>query len=773
MRPTPLRYSCAIAFVILATGARLAFDPLLGVSHPLTIYYFAILVTARYCGVGPTLFALALCSLLADFFFIAPRFSLGLHNNLAILDVMLFCAVGLLAVTLSEVGRYKTTKLARVVTKLRQAEPGKDDQAAPFQTTLARIGDGVVVANASARVDTLNPVAERLLGWSAADAEGLPIEEVFRLIDEKTRSKIDVPLPSVLRDGTAFELAGRTLLVARDGSTRPIDDCVAPIRDREGSITGLIIVFRDVTEWRQSERAVAESQERLRLAQEAARMGSWEYDIPSGRVTWSASLEAFHGLEPGTFAGTFDAFLSDIHPEDRESVIRTIHETIEDGRDHFIEYRFLHPDGNQRWVEGRGKLFRDESGNPLRLIGVCLDVTERKRAEEALREADRRKDEFLATLAHELRNPLAPIRTGLQILKHTQGDNPAIEPLRAMMDRQAEQLGTLIDDLMDVSRISLGKIDLRKDVVKLATVVDRAVARALPSIQERGHQLSVSVPDDDERIEADPTRLEQILSNLLDNAARYTDPGGQIHLHAYREGEEIVIRVKDTGIGIAPESLAKIFDMFVQIERRLDRSQGGLGIGLSLVKSLVEIHGGKVTAHSEGPGSGTEFVVRLPSIVGDSDERPDSTEWPETDDRHEHLGRRILVVDDNQDAATSLAKYLTKVAGHQVKVAFDGAEALALARSFRPDFVLLDIGLPGMSGYEVAEKLRALPETGGARLIAVTGWGDERDRHHSQASGIDVHLVKPINPDAIRELLVKLESSQPTVKDRGNEPGQT
>jgi signal transduction histidine kinase/ActR/RegA family two-component response regulator len=429
--------------------------------------------------------------------------------------------------------------------------------------------------------------------------------------------------------------------------------------------------------------------------------------------------------------------------------VRTITRTVEEGRDHFIEYRFLHPDGGQRWVEGRGKLFRDQGGRPVRLIGVCLDVTDRKRSEEALREADRRKDEFLATLAHELRNPLAPIRTGLQILMCGEVADPLVE----MMDRQAEHLASLIDDLMDASRISLGKMDLRKEVVTLASVVGQAVAMARPLIDERGHELSVTVPDGDERLEADPTRLVQILSNLLENAAKYTDPEGQIRVHARREGGEVVIGIKDTGIGIAPESLTKVFDLFMQIERRLDRSQGGLGIGLCLVRSLVEMHGGTVTAHSEGPGRGSEFVVRLPAIAGDRVEPQGTPQPPKKGDGRESPGRRILVVDDNQDAANSLARYLKRLAGHEVEVAYDGPGALGLARTFRPDVVLLDIGLPGMSGYEVAERLREWPETVEARLIALTGWGQEDDRRRSRSAGIDVHLVKPVDLDAILELL--------------------
>jgi PAS domain S-box-containing protein len=688
-------------------------------------------------------------SFLADYFFIAPRLLHRIADNPAALDLTLFFAVGLGVILLDRGHRAARARPGREVGGRKWAEAGRPDQGERLRATLDGIGDGVLVADADGHVATLNPVAECLLGQSSAEAEGRPLGDVFRLIDEQTRAEIDIPVARVLREGSVLTLAKDSLLVARDGSARPIDDSVSPIRNKDGQITGIVIVFRDTTERRGSERAVRESEERLRLAQEAARMGTWDYDIPTGRVTWSPVLEAMHGLEPGTFAGTFDAFLGCVHTEDREGVLRTIARTIEDGQDQFIEYRSVYPDGNQRWVEGRGKLFHDKRGRPTRLIGISVDVTERKRGEESLREADRRKDEFLATLAHELRNPLAPIRTGLQILKCGEVADPLVE----MMDRQAEHLAVLIDDLMDASRISLGKIDLRKEEVALASVVDRAVAIARPAIDERGHQLSVSVPERDERLEADPNRLVQILSNLLENAAKYTDPGGQIRVHARREGGEVVIGVKDTGIGIAPESLTKVFDLFMQIERRLDRSQGGLGIGLCLVRSLVEMHGGTVTALSEGPGRGSEFVVRLPAIFGDRVEPHGSSRRSTPGDRPETACRRILVVDDNQDAANSLARYLMRVAGHEVEVAYDGPGALGLAQTFRPDVVLLDIGLPGMSGYEVAERLRERPETGEARLIALTGWGQEDDRRRSRSAGIDVHLVKPVDLDAILSLL--------------------
>ena len=578
-RPHVVRYSSAVASTGLATVARLALDPFLGARFPFVTYYAAVLFTAWYGGAGPAILAVVLGSLLSGYLFIAPLLSFRIAVDAA-LGLALFNAAGLAVIFYTRDRRAGRARLEREVVQRCRAETERRDEGERLRVTLECVGDGVIVTDAAGRVAMINPAAECLLGWSSADAAGRPLAEVFRRIDVQTRAEVEVPAPEVLREGSALGPAGDSLLVARDGTARPIDESVAPIRDPDGEITGLVVIFRD--------------------------------------------------------------------------------------------------------------------------------VTDRKRAEEATREADRRKDEFLATLAHELRNPLAPIRTGLQILKHTEGDNPAVEPLRAMMDRQAEHLARLVDDLMDLSRISHGTIELRKEVVGLASVVDEAVAATRPSIDERGHELSVGVPDGEERLEADPTRLEQVLANLLTNAAKYTDPGGTIRLDARREGDEVVIRVEDTGIGIAPEMLPKVFDMFVQVERRLDRSQGGLGIGLSLVKNLVEMHGGSVTAHSEGPGKGSEFVVRLPAIAGRA--RRSARADPSTPGRRRPASRRgeshprrrrqpgrggqPRQVPDEGDGPAGRGR-LRRAGGGGRRPERSGPRSCSC-----------DIGLPGMSGYEVAERLR-------------------------------------------------------------------
>jgi signal transduction histidine kinase len=377
---------------------------------------------------------------------------------------------------------------------------------------------------------------------------------------------------------------------------------------------------------------------------------------------------------------------------------------------------------------------------------------ERKRAEEALKRADRRKDEFLAMLAHELRNPLAPIRNALYIMKQPGTDASGLERVREMMERQVRHMTRMVDDLLDVSRITRGKIELRKEVVDLASVVSRTVEATRALIEDRRHELTVALPPELVLLEADPTRLEQVLTNLLNNAAKYTDQGGQIGLSAQQESGELVVRVKDTGMGVPADMLSRIFEPFVQSDRVLHYSQGGLGIGLTLVRSLVEMHGGTVQVHSDGPGRGSEFVVHLPLLSQRDKIEGSRAEGEGSQPFNATPKRRILVVDDNADAAESLGMLL-KLEGHDVRVAHDGSGALAAVDADPPDIVFLDVGMPGMNGYEVAQRLRQRPDVEPLLLVALTGWGQEEDRRRSKEAGFDHHVVKPVEPEVLQELL--------------------
>ncbi len=390
---------------------------------------------------------------------------------------------------------------------------------------------------------------------------------------------------------------------------------------------------------------------------------------------------------------------------------------------------------------------------PDQIATVFFDITERKRAEEALREADRRKDEFLATLAHELRNPLAPIRNGLELIRLVNGDRQSVEQARTMMDRQLQQMVHLVEDLLDLSRISSGKIVLRKEQVELARVVQHAVETSLPTIEQAGHNLEIALPPGPIFVLADTTRLCQVFANLLNNAAKYTERGGQIRLTVRMQGDEALVSVQDNGIGIPGHMLSQVFDMFTQIDRNLERSQGGLGIGLSIVKRLVEMHEGRIEVRSEGQDKGSEFLVRLPISRGPVAHQGPDQGWAV----RSATCHRILVVDDNEDAATSLAKLL-ELMGNQTQIASSGMQALELLTGFKADLVLLDIGMPGLNGYDTARRIREQSSSKEMVLVALTGWGQDDDRRKSREAGFDHHLTKPANLAQLEKLLADVES---------------
>jgi PAS domain S-box-containing protein len=510
-------------------------------------------------------------------------------------------------------------EMGREIARRQQAEQALREQTELLRVTLASIGDAVIATDPAGRVTFANSIAEQLTGWKQPEAVGRTLDEVFRIFNEVTRAPVESPVRRVLREGTVVGLANHTLLAARDGSMRPIDDSGAPIRDASGNVLGVVLVFRDVTERRSFER------ERV--------------------------------------------------------------------------------------------------------------------------EADRRKDEFLAMLAHELRNPLAPVLTALQLMELRPQDDAVVARSRAVLGRQVRHMTRLVDDLLDVSRITRGKITLRTERGELAALAGRALEAALPLLEGRRLEVSTGVPSG-LWVEADPVRMEQVLLNLLTNAAKFTEPGGRVRVWAEGAGDRVRIGVSDNGIGIAPEVLPRIFDLFMQGDRSLDRAQGGLGIGLTLVHRLVEMHGGTVSAASAGPGQGSEFVVELPrasvpAVVSTASAAPA---------RRALFPRRILVVDDNVDAARTLAEALGAW-GHEVGVAHDGPSALEEALRTRPDVVLLDIGLPGMDGYEVARLLRERAGLADTVLIALSGYGQADDRRRSQDAGFRDHLVKPVD---IEELASRL-----------------
>jgi PAS domain S-box-containing protein len=548
----------------------------------------------------------------------------------------------------------KIDELDRAIERRNRVEKELREQHEWLSVTLASIGDAVIATDTSGLIMFMNPVAERLTGWPENEALGVPLDQVFTLIDETTRQPVESALARVLRSGAIVGLPSQSLLIARDGSEIAIDDSAAPIGREGGKIRGVVLVFHTIEERRRLERA-------LRL-----------------------------------------------------------------------------------------------------------------RADELAR-ADRQKNEFLAMLAHELRNPMAPINNALQVLRlepeesQSQGREAQREADLAwaieVISRQIRQMGRLVDDLLDVSRMARGKVVLRRERIALEVLVAHAVESVQPLVTAKSQELSITLPEEPLVLNADPARLEQVLCNLLNNAVKYTNDGGRIELVAALEdqGRTLTLRVSDNGIGIAQEVLPSVFELFQQADHSLDRSQGGLGIGLTLVRTLVELHGGSVEAASGGIGKGSAFTMRLPVA---------SAEWTVKRGEKENLipfpnvpaplptsrPRRILVVDDMADSSQSLARLLRRW-GHDVSLAPDGASALTVARSTRPEVILLDIGLPDMDGYEVARQLRLDQDGKAAALVALTGYDRSPDPHHTRDCdvGFDAHLTKPVDLQALRELLATIE----------------
>lgn len=514
----------------------------------------------------------------------------------------------------------------------------------------------------------------------------------------------------------------------------------------------------EVHERRRAEANLRKSESRFRQLANAMPQIVWVAKPDGGVEYFNQRWFDFVGRQAGDYLG--HQWSTALHPNDEKHAVDRWQQALDTQEPYEIEYRLRSEQGDYRWFLSRAMLMRDESGSLDRWFGTCTDIQDLKGLHEELRmvaarlsEADRRKDEFLATLAHELRNPLAPIRTGLEIMKMIKNDPETLEEVRETMERQTQQLITLVDDLLDVSRITRGKFELRRSHVRLDDAVKTAVEAAKPLVDAAGHQLTVDLPDQSIGLDADPNRLAQILSNLLNNAAKYTPDTGKIVLTAKTVDKYCCISIRDNGIGIPSDKLELIFDMFTQLEQPMEKVYTGLGIGLTLVRSLVQMHGGWIEASSEGLSKGSEFRVYLPlnhsePLLASAGDTPKPTHADDGEDR----GMHVMVVDDNLDASKMLSRVIVAM-GYEVTSAGDGKEAIEKAEVDHPDVILMDLGMPRMNGYEAARHIRQQDWGKKTVLVALSGWGQDVDRQKSKAAGFNHHLVKPADPQELRTLL--------------------
>jgi PAS domain S-box-containing protein len=745
-----------------------------------------------------------------------------------------------------------------------------------FAITLSSIGDAVITTDVQGKVTFLNPIAEKMTGWTSKEAAGRALEVVFNIINESTRQPVEHPVTKVLREGRIVELANHSALVGRHGITTAIEDSAAPIRDLKGNLIGAVMVFHDVTARRHAETALSESELQYRTFFNQAAVGIAVTNLNGLFLQVNRKLSELLGFTSEELQQR--TFLQIAHPDERaETADRMRQLSTGELSDAVLESRCVRKDGAVIWALSTVALVRDSSGRPHHLTGIVEDITHRKQAEEAqsrlaavitssddsiismtldgvvtswnfgaermygykagemigqttrillppgrpdeepailerirrgeridhfetvrirkdrvqmevsiavspiedargkiigaskitrditqskrseatLREMDRRKDEFLATLAHELRNPLAPIRQAALISNADRSTDAQRRWSHDVIRRQVQHMSLLLDDLLDISRVTRGTLELRLETTELGRVIDAAVETARPIIDSKRHTLSVSAPEESIQLVADPLRLAQVLSNLLTNAAKYTDPEGQIQLRVERAEQSVVISVKDSGIGIPANATTNVFEMFSQVKSTQDRSEGGLGIGLALAKGLIDLHGGKIEARSAGLGFGSEFVVQLPWRAPRAIPSPDlsapNAELP--------TARRILIADDNRDAAESLAMLL-EIDGHRVRIAHDGRSAVAAFAEFQPEVALVDIGMPEMNGYDVARCVRQSSAGRAVTLIAVTGWGQDRDKARALEAGFNHHFTKPLEPERISEILRSMDKAQ-------------
>ncbi len=628
------------------------------------------------------------------------------------------------------------------------ATSGDADAQWAFQQLVAGVRDyAIFTLDPSGHVTSWNEGAEHIKGYRAPEILGRHFScfyEPHAIADHWPDQELKIAAGQGRMEDEGWRLR-------KDGTRFWASVVITALRDGSGNLTGFLKITRDLTERRRHEEVLRVSEERFRLlVEEVKDHALFMLDAEGLVASWNLGAERLAGYTAVEVMGRHFACL--YTPESADIGLPQQHIPLAAQNGNVQTEGWLtRKNGTRFWADMTISALHDREGRLRGFATITRDLTERNRV-AALEQSHESAYVFLAMLSHELRNPLAPLMTSVDILRMRNVSDPVVQQTSDVIARQVQHLTRLVDDLMDVSRITSGRIALSHALIDIAVPVARAIELSRPLIDTKLHSLHLSLPEHPVMVSGDLTRLTQVMVNLLNNAAKYTPQGGRIDLTVRAENGSVVIRVRDTGRGMPRELLPRVFDLFTQGQRSLDRTEGGLGVGLTLVQKIIALHGGTVSAHSEGVDRGSEFVVRLPR---DSAKKAPAPPPRITDDGETHR-LRVLVVDDNKDAAESLA-ILLELWGHEVKREYDGSRALDVSVSYRPEVVFLDIGLPGMDGYEVAGRLREVPETARAVLVAVTGYGQEEDRRRSRRAGFDHHLVKPVAPETLRLLLTSLE----------------
>ena len=789
--------------------SRAALTPWMGGAFPLATAFSAVAFMVWYGGPAPAVVTSVGCYLAAALIF-PQRFNQVLDSAFTFAEALNFSVYMLTNVSIIVLGEAMRAAQIRLEAQQQRlsntnlALENKVEAQSLLAAIVASSDDAIVSLTLDGRITSWNKGAEKLFGYSAHEAVGKSIQLI---VPPEGRAQVAEVLDRMRHGERVDHLEVER--VCKDGRRVNVSLTMSPVHDRRGQIIGASKTARDITTRKQWEANLVRSEEAQRLLvgihdatrglqdpaavmrQIVTRVGEhftvtrcaygevsddqqhmiitrgYTRDLPT--VAGRYPLDTFGPLMAGELKAGRTVIISDVDhdpltdtPAARDTYQRMAIRALvcvplmRGGR---LSAILVMCDSRPRaWTADEAQLLEQVAERTLYAVesarateSLRESMRQRQQAVEALSEADRRKDEFLATLAHELRNPLAPISSGLHILR-TAGENPqAANTAREIMERQVAQMVRLVDDLLDVARITTGKVELRSAVMDIADAVRDAVETSRPLLESRGQRLSMQLPDVPVHVHADRTRLAQVFANLLNNSAKFSERGQPVSISVTREGADAVVRVRDAGAGITADALPKIFDMFGQADADLNRSRGGLGIGLSLVKRISEMHGGCVEARSDGPGRGSEFAVRIPAL----EHKQASVAPPPAVSRDTAPKRRILVVDDNTDAAESLAALLA-IHGHETRLAHDGLQAVEEARTFRPDVVFLDIGMPTLDGHETARRIRQEPWGRDMVLVALTGWGQVEDRRRSKEAGFNHHLVKPADPMTVQELIASL-----------------